>query len=137
MSGYALLVAALERSGVRSTVSPVDALLEDVEAELGYTFPSAYSDLLPDFHGGAGSLSDEHNVAFYPVSDLVADNAEYAHLGVPAVIFAGNGGGDVYAFLRATHQVVQFPLVTDARNFVDVVGVDFVEFLTSPRPIRS
>lgn len=129
------LDAILQEVTMRPPYRPeeVDELFADFIAEVGDVPHRDYLDFMRRHAGCDGPVGREGYLTLWPLEEVIAGTEE---AGVPEfapglLLFAGDGGGDAYAFDRQVPgwPIVSVPLVGLSRKEMKLIAGTFSEFI--------
>ena len=113
-----------------------EAALAEFERASGFKLPADYAAFVRFADGGEGIIGRKGAYAiFWRIEDILQLNDAYevAEYAPSLLLFGSNGGGEAFAFDRASTQgrVVQVPFVgLDAREAVEIGSfLDLLEYL--------
>ena len=111
----------------------VDQLFADFVAEVGHIPHADYLALLRRHAGCDGPVGKQGYLTLWPLEEVITANEEActAEFAPGLLLFAGDGGGEAYAFDRQTPgwPIVAVPLVGLSRKEMKPVAATFTDFI--------
>jgi hypothetical protein len=107
--------------------------IQEIECELGVSFPHQYKDWLTLSNGAEGFIGKNEYLVLWPVEKLKTFNAGYAveEFAPGLLLFGSNGGTTAYAFDSRVDDmpIVKVPFIGMSLEEMVVIGRTFNEFM--------
>lgn len=103
--------------------------INEVQKELGISFPNKYSEILRKHNGGSGNIGNYY-IDMWRIEDIIDFYAECSETGLDnLVVFASDGSGMAYAFDKKDYSVRIIPMDSLEYEYSKKCSNNFEEFI--------